>query len=56
MRGFPRILLSLGRDENGAVGVVNVDEEEDRPSVLDDSVAELRKVPAIREAWVVRLP
>jgi D-3-phosphoglycerate dehydrogenase len=47
--------FALGRDENGAVGVVNVDEEEDRPSVLDDSVAELRKVPAIREAWVVRL-
>jgi hypothetical protein len=23
--------------------------------VLDDAVAELRKVPAIREAWVVRL-
>jgi D-3-phosphoglycerate dehydrogenase len=47
--------FALGRDENGAVGVVNVDEEEDRPSVLDDAVAELRKVPAIREAWVVRL-
>ena len=48
--------FALGRDEHGAVGVVNVDEEEDRPSVLDDAVAELRKVPAIREAWVVRLP
>ena len=47
--------FALGRDENGAVGVVNVDEEEDRPAVLDDAVAELRKVPAIREAWVVRL-
>jgi hypothetical protein len=27
----------------------------DRPLVLDGALAELRKVPAIREAWVVRL-
>lgn len=48
--------FALGRNEHGAIGVVNVDEEADAPSVLDDAVAELRKVPAIREAWVVRLP
>ena len=47
--------FALGRNETGAVGVVNVDEEADLPSVLDDAVAELRRVPAIREAWVVRL-
>ena len=47
--------FALGRNDQGAVGVVNVDEAEDLPSVLDDAVAELRKVPAIREAWVVRL-
>jgi D-3-phosphoglycerate dehydrogenase / 2-oxoglutarate reductase len=47
--------FALGRNDKGAVGVVNVDEEADLPSVLDDAVAELRKVPAIREAWVVRL-
>ncbi len=48
--------FALGRNERAAIGVVNVDEETDAPSVLDDAVAELRKVPAIREAWVVRLP
>jgi len=47
--------FALGRNDTGAVGVVNVDEEADLPSVLDDAVGELRKVPAIREAWVVRL-
>jgi len=47
--------FALGRNDRGAVGVVNVDEEADAPSVLDNAVAELRKVPAIREAWVVRL-
>ncbi len=48
--------FALGRNEQGAIGVVNVDEEADAPSVLDGAVAELRRVPAIREAWVVRLP
>jgi D-3-phosphoglycerate dehydrogenase len=48
--------FALGRNEHGAIGVVNVDEEADVPAVLDNAVAELRKVPAIREAWVVRLP
>jgi D-3-phosphoglycerate dehydrogenase len=47
--------FALGRNERGAIGVVNVDEEVDAPSVLDNVVAELRKVPAIREAFVVRL-
>jgi D-3-phosphoglycerate dehydrogenase len=48
--------FALGRNVHGAIGVVNVDEETVAPSALDDAVAELRKVPAIREAWVVRLP
>ena len=47
--------FALGRNDRGAVGVVNVDEEADSPLVLDTALAELRKVPAIREAWVVRL-
>jgi D-3-phosphoglycerate dehydrogenase len=47
--------FALGRNDRGAVGVVNVDEDVDRPLVLDAALAELRKVPAIREAWVVRL-
>ena len=48
--------FALGRNSRGAVGVVNVDEEVDSPAVLDNAVAELRRVSAIREAWVVRLP
>ena len=48
--------FALGRSEDGAIGVVNVDEEAAAPGALDDAVGELRKVPAIREAWVVRLP
>jgi D-3-phosphoglycerate dehydrogenase len=46
--------FALGRNERGAVGVVNVDEDENMPSLLDNAVTELRKVPAIREAWVIR--
>jgi len=47
--------FALGRSELGAIGVVNVDEEAGAPRILDGAVEELRKVPAIREAWVVRL-
>jgi D-3-phosphoglycerate dehydrogenase / 2-oxoglutarate reductase len=47
--------FALGRNGHGAIGVVNVDEEQDAPAILDDAVAEIRKVPAVREAWVVRL-
>ena len=45
--------FALGRNQRGAVGVVDVDE--DSPRALDAAIVELRKVPAIREAWVVRL-
>ena len=47
--------FALGRSELGAIGVVNVDEEAGAPRILDGAVEELRKVPAIREAWVIRL-
>jgi D-3-phosphoglycerate dehydrogenase len=47
--------FALGRNTRGAVGVVNVDEAAHLPVVLDDALAELRQVPAVREAWVVRL-
>jgi len=47
--------FALGRGETGAVGVVNVDEDTDDPRSLDRAVEELRQVPAIREAWVVRI-
>ena len=47
--------FALGRGERGAIGVVNVDEEPGSPRVLDDAVKEIRRVPAIRAAWVARL-
>jgi D-3-phosphoglycerate dehydrogenase / 2-oxoglutarate reductase len=48
--------FALGRGEGGAIGVVNVDEDAAAaPQMLDAAVDELRRVTAIREAWVVRL-
>jgi D-3-phosphoglycerate dehydrogenase len=47
--------FALGRGDSGAIGVVNVDEDADNPRSLEAAVDELRKVSAIREAWVVRI-
>jgi D-3-phosphoglycerate dehydrogenase len=47
--------FALGRNETGAVGVVNVDEDAAAPGALDAAVDTIRRVPAIRDAWVVRL-
>ena len=46
--------FALGRGEGGAIGIVNVDEEAGS-SALETAMEEIRRVPAIREAWVVRL-
>jgi D-3-phosphoglycerate dehydrogenase / 2-oxoglutarate reductase len=46
--------FALGRGEGGAIGIVNVDEEAGS-SALEIAMEEIRRVPAIREAWVVRL-
>jgi D-3-phosphoglycerate dehydrogenase len=47
--------FALGRSETGAIGIVNVDAEKSPPEALDSAVATIRRVPAIREAWVIRL-
>jgi D-3-phosphoglycerate dehydrogenase len=47
--------FALGRGDTGAIGVVNVDEEAGALRLLDAAVEELRRVPAIREAWIIRL-
>jgi D-3-phosphoglycerate dehydrogenase len=47
--------FALGRGESGAIGVVNVDEDANAPQMLDAAVDDLRRVGAIREAWVIRL-
>ena len=46
--------FALGRGEHGAIGVVNVDEAPAR-SDLDDAVNEIRALPAIRDAWIVKV-
>jgi D-3-phosphoglycerate dehydrogenase len=48
--------FALGRHAGGAVGVVNVDEESGASDALDRAAEEIRRVPAIRSAWVVRPP
>jgi D-3-phosphoglycerate dehydrogenase len=47
--------FALGRNETGAVGVVNVDEEASKPGALEAALGAIRRVPAVREAWLVRL-
>jgi D-3-phosphoglycerate dehydrogenase len=47
--------FALGRGETGAIGVVNVDEDPHAMHVLDAAAEEIRRVPAIREACVIRL-
>ena len=47
--------FALGRNDSGAVGVVNVDEETSAPGALEAAVEAIREVPAVREVWQVRL-
>src|SRR5262249_30358350 len=47
--------FALGRSDSGAISGVNVDAEKSPEEALDAAVATIRSVPAIREAWVVRL-
>ena len=45
--------FALGRGDEGAVGVVNVDEEASAPRALETAVEAIRRVSAVREAWIV---
>jgi D-3-phosphoglycerate dehydrogenase len=47
--------FALGRNETGAVGVVNVDEETTQAGALAAAVDAIRKIGAVRDAWLVRL-
>jgi D-3-phosphoglycerate dehydrogenase len=47
--------FALGRNETGAVGVVNVDEEAATAGALDAAMEAIRQIPAVRDAWLVRL-
>jgi D-3-phosphoglycerate dehydrogenase len=48
--------FALGRGESGAIGVVNIDDDAAGATGLDEAVAAIRRAPAVREVWVVRLP
>jgi D-3-phosphoglycerate dehydrogenase / 2-oxoglutarate reductase len=45
--------FALGRNDRGAVGVITVDATDDR--VLADAVEDIRKLPSVREAALVRV-
>jgi D-3-phosphoglycerate dehydrogenase len=47
--------FALGRGDSGAIGVVNVDEDAESPRPLDRAIDEIRRIRAVRQAWVVRL-
>ncbi len=47
--------FALGRGTNGAVGVVNVDEDASQPGALDAAMESIKKIAAVREAWAIRL-
>src|SRR5262245_28360836 len=47
--------FALGRNETGAMGVVNVDEETSASGALENAVEAIRQIPAVRDAWLVRL-
>jgi D-3-phosphoglycerate dehydrogenase len=47
--------FALGRSDLGAIGVVNVDADTGGPGALDGALDAIRKVPAVREAWIIKL-
>jgi D-3-phosphoglycerate dehydrogenase len=47
--------FALGRNETGAIGIVNVDEESTQAGALSAAVDAIRKITAVRDAWLVRL-
>jgi len=47
--------FALGRNDTGAVGIVGLDEEASALDALDAAVESIRRVPAIRAVWIVRL-
>jgi D-3-phosphoglycerate dehydrogenase / 2-oxoglutarate reductase len=48
--------FALGRGETGAVGVVNVDADASERGGLESAVADIRRIAAVRDVAIVRLP
>jgi D-3-phosphoglycerate dehydrogenase len=47
--------FALGRNDTGAIGIVNVDEASTQANALAAAVDEIRKIGAVKDAWLVRL-
>ena len=47
--------FALGRNATEAVGIVNVDEDASAAGALEKAVEGIRKVPAVRDVWIIRL-
>ena len=47
--------FALGRGDGGAIGVVNIDEPTSAAAAVDLAVEEIRRAPAVRDVWIVRL-
>ena len=47
--------FALGRNETGAVGVVNVDEEASAAGALETAVDAIKMIEAVQNVWLVRL-
>jgi len=47
--------FALGRSDAGAIGIVNVDADAGHRQALDAALEAIRQVPAVREAWAIRL-
>jgi D-3-phosphoglycerate dehydrogenase len=57
-RGVNIANFALGRNESGAVGIVNLDIDADGPvdsDALEDLLKDVRKISAVREAWLIRV-
>ena len=57
-RGINIANFALGRNDNGAVGIVNLDIDADgqlASRALDELLDEVRKISAVRSAWLIRL-
>jgi len=48
--------FALGRNETGAIGIVNVDEEASAAGALDRAIEAIGRVAAVRDVWLVHLP
>jgi D-3-phosphoglycerate dehydrogenase / 2-oxoglutarate reductase len=47
--------FDVGRSDAGAVGIVSIDETAATADALNTAVEEIRRIEAVRDAWLIRL-